>query len=352
MSPASTRFDDTRDLWPHVPHMRISMLGAAGSGKSSYLSMMYHNIVRGNYSYTFKADTEVRLRVNAEIDALRRGKQLEPTDETSPKKHQYTIGALREGVFTALAGIELTDFRGGAILYPGAAETDSAQLYAQLPESDSVFVVFDGTHFTEPLTPARYEALAGATNVNHIATLIGGLLVDRQDRQLPSVAVLLTKSDTITGPGRKPGEIKENVRALLPVAFDLGGKSGFFPVSIGEFVTEDGTSRLAAIGPDGVAAPVFFAVACFLADHQVVLRGELQRIETSRRDAQAQRDRLHRWPPFIQRYFLQWKIDQLTAVLDRMDSQLRAYGARVKALAAEEQILREWLRPALWRCPR
>jgi hypothetical protein len=352
MSMASTQFGSTKELWPHVPHMRISMLGATGSGKSSYLSVMYHDIVRGQYSYTFKADNEVRLRVNAEIDALRRGKPLEPTDETSPKGHNYTIGALRDGVFTALVEIELTDFRGGAILYPGAADTDSAQLYAELTKSDSIFVVFDGTHFTEPVTPGRYEAIAGATNVNHIATLIGGVLVDRQDRQLPSVAVLLTKSDRVSGQPRKPGEVRQNVQALLPVAFDLGHKSGFFPVSIGEFVTEDGTSRLAAIDPNGVAGPVFFAVACFLADHQEVLRGERLKIETSRRLALAQRDRLRRWPLFIQRYFLQWKIDELNAALDRMDSQLRAYGKRLKALAAEEQILREWLRRELWKGPR
>jgi hypothetical protein len=352
MTAVTAQFDGTRELWPRIPRMRISMLGAAGSGKSSYLTMMYHNIVRGNYSYTFKADNEVRLRVNAEIDALRRGKPLEPTDETSPKRHHYTLGALRDGVFTGLVEIELTDFRGGAILYPGAADTDSAQLYAQLPESDSIFVVFDGTHFTEPVEPGRREAITGATNVNHIATLIGGVLVDRQDRQLPSVAVLLTKSDTISKPRGEPGEIQQNVRDLLPVAFGLGHKSGFFPVSIGEFVIEDGTSRLAAIDPDGVAAPVFFAVACFLADHQVVLHSERLRIETSRGQALAQRDRLRRWPLFIQRLFLQWKIDELTAVLDRMDSQLRAYGKRLAALAGEEQILREWLRPALWRCSR
>lgn len=346
MSAAGPQPDDTKDLWPDVARMRISMLGATGSGKSSYLTMMYDNIVKGNYSYTFKADNEVRLRVNADIDALRRGKPLEPTDENSRRKHRYTIGALRDGVFTALVEIELTDFRGGAILFPGAKDSDSAQLYAELPGSDSIFVVFDGTHFTEPMTADSYQAIAGATTANHIANLIGGVLVDRKDRQLPSVAVLLTKSDQISEPAGKPGEVQQSVRALLPVAFELGHKSGFFPVSIGEFVTEDGTSRLAAIDPDGVAAPVFFAVACFLADHQVVLRGEQQRIEASRAKVLAQRERLQRWPLFIQRYFLQWKIDELTAALDRKDSQLRAYGSRRKALTGEEQILREWLRPA------
>ena len=79
--------------------------------------------------------------VTAQFDGTRELWPLEPTDETSPKRHHYALGALRDGVFTGLVEIELTDFRGGAILYPGAADTDSAQLYAQLPESDSIFVV-------------------------------------------------------------------------------------------------------------------------------------------------------------------------------------------------------------------
>jgi hypothetical protein len=97
--------------------------------------------------------------------------------------------------------------------------------------------------------------------------------------------------------------------------------------------------------PDGVAAPVFFAVACFLADHQLVLHDEREMIEAEREKALARRDWLHTWPPFIQRWFLQPKIDHVKAALDRMDRQLRAYHERSADLTAELRLLREWLKP-------
>jgi hypothetical protein len=358
VSATSQPVNATSNLWPRVPRMRISMLGAPGSGKSSYLAVMYDNIVLGKYHYTFKADTDVRLRVNGEISALRRGNPLEPTDEASPKEHHYTLGALRDGNFTVLVEIELTDFRGGAILYPGAANTDSARLFKQLPESESIFVVLDSAHFVAPVTPARYEEIAEATDANHIAALIGGALVDRRqaDRSLPSVAVLLAKSDILNQPEhrlrRDPREVQQDVRELLPAAFGLGQKSGFFQVSIGAFTTEDGTSRLTAIEPDGVAAPVFFAVASFLADHQLVLRSERQLIEADRERAAAYRLRLENWPLFVQRWFLQRKLEDNQAELNRMDEQLRAYDKRSGDLAQEQQILWGWLQPALWTRPR
>jgi hypothetical protein len=340
--------------------MTISMLGATGSGKSSYLAGMYNDIVRGTYRYTFKADHNVRLRINGEINALRSGKPLEPTDEASPKAHEYTLGALRDGKFTVLVEIDLTDFRGGAILYPGATHTDSAQLYERLPDSDSIFVVLDSTHFIEPVTRARYEEIARATDANDIATLIGGALVDRQraDRPLPSVAVLLAKSDVLyeqhaSGyrPRRDPDEVRHNVWELLPAAFDLGWKSGFFQVSIGEFTRQDGKNRLTAIEPNGVAGPIFFAVACFLADHQQVLHGERQMIEAEHKKAVERRISLGRWPAFI-RWFLQEKIAKVHAELARMDAQLQAYNERLDALAEELSVLWQWLRPKLWSCLR
>lgn len=357
MSAADPQFTETSQLWPCVPQMRISMLGATGSGKSSYLAVMYDSIVREDYLYTFKADNGVRLRVNGEINALRDGKPLEPTDEASPKEHHYTLGSLRDGKFTTLVDVELTDFRGGAILFLGAANTDSARLYGQLPESHSIFVVLDSAHFVEPVTPAEYERIAGATDANHIANLIGGVLVDRQqaNQTLPSVAVLLSKSDVLyeshqheQRPRRDPDDVRQDVRGLLPAAFGLGSKSGFFQVSIGSFATEDGTNRLTAVRPDGVAAPVFFAVACFLTDHHLVLRDERDMIEAQRKKALARRDSLQSWPPFIQRWFLQRKIDDVKAALDRMEKQLRAYHERSADLTAELKLLWEWLRPELW----
>jgi hypothetical protein len=360
VSPTVRRFSATEGLWPRVPRMRISMLGATGSGKSSYLAVMYDNIAPGKYQYTFKTDDEVRLRVNGELDALRSGKPLDPTDEMSPKQHHYTLGSLRHGKFTVLVEIYLTDFRGGAILYPGATNTDSAKLYGQLSESDSILVVLDSTHFVEPVTPTRYEQVVSITDANHIATLIGGILVDRKERgrELPSIAVLLAKSDVLyewhrreRRPRRDPGEVRQNVLDLLPTAFGMGEKSGLFQVSVGEFVVDNGTNRLIGIEPDGVAAPLFFAVACFLADHQKVLRSEQQRIQDEWEKARAQRVRWESWPPLAQRLFLQRKLADIKAVLDRMEGQLRAYNERSDDLTQERELLWEWLRPALWSRP-
>jgi hypothetical protein len=171
---------------------------------------------------------------------------------------------------------------------------------------------------------------------------------------LPSVAVLLAKSDMLYKQGvpcRDPDKIRQDVWELLPAAFDLGWKSGYFPVSIGEFTKQDGENRLIALHPNGVAVPIFFAVACFLKDHQQVLHMELQMIAADRKKVVERHTFLNKWPKFI-RWFLQGRIAAVQAELDVMNTQIRAYDERLHVLTEELCDLWQWLRPALWSRPR
>ena len=172
---------------------------------------------------------------------------------------------------------------------------------------------------------------------------------------MPSVAVLLAKSDLIYGPRqpggpsrREAGDVRQDVSELLPVAFELGRKSGFFEVSIGEFYLEDGKNRLASIQPNGVAGPIFFSVACFLTDHQQVLEQERQVVEAALRKAEDRLASLQSWPEFIRRLFLQNKIAKVQAERDGLRRQSDAYRERAHEVAEELGRLWQWLQPTLW----
>jgi hypothetical protein len=333
---------------PEIPRMTISMLGAKNSGKSTYIRVLYNHIVSARYGYTLHADTDVRLRDNADVNTLVDGTKLQATG-TEPEKHGFTIGALRNGIYTELVGIDLIDFRGEALLDLDVPGTDSAQLYQRIPKSDSIFVVFDATHFIEPIAGERAMEIAFATLANDISDRIADALAGhrRAERPAPSVVVLLSKVDVLDEqvgrPGRQSALVRDEIcNLILPIALGMGSKTGFFPVSIGRYASQDEGDRLIALEPRGVAVPLFYALFWFLVDHQESLTREHGRLAVQYEEADRRRISLWRRPAFI-RWIYQNAITRNHVQLDRLRAGLAAYEDRINAVSWEADALKRML---------
>jgi hypothetical protein len=339
--------DPAAPVGPPIPRMTISLLGAKSSGKSSYVNVLYRLMASAQYGYTFSAETEVRLRDSLDVDAMIDGTKLPPTG-TEPQKHRFSLGSLRGGVYTGLAEIDLIDFRGEALVDLG---TDSDQLYQRIPESDSIFTVFDATNFIQPVTPERVTGVATVTMANHMADRIADALGRRSAAKapLPSVVVLLSKVDVLdqqlTRPGRQCGEAcAEIFNLVLPIAREMGGRAGFFPVSVGRYTSADEGEQLLSFEPRGVAAPLFYALFWFLTDQRVSLVQQLGDFAERRRDAGLRRDSLMRWPPLIRKlWFLRNAIARNQAELNYLRAELDAYGERISAVDRELEALQRML---------
>jgi hypothetical protein len=348
------------------------MLGASNSGKSTFIDVLYDLIAEGRH-YVLHTAPATRLRNNQEVSGLRHGAKVPPTGP-EPVPHRYTLGSLRDGDYRELAFIDLVDFRGAAPLELDVPNTDSAQLYKRIPESGSIWVTIDATHFTKPLMPWRPGgnvtvddvAIARARAGDIAAAVIARDMTDQVAHALsrrkaqggppPSVVVLLSKADLLDDqgdrPGRDPGEVRAEVEEfVLPVVRELGRRYEFFPVSIGHYASTDGDDRLAQFEPRGVVAPLFYALWWFLADHADDLVREQAALDASYRQADERRARLARRPPFI-RWFWRHTIEQNRVTLDRMRTGLDAYRDRIEAIPKEMDVLKGLLeqRPArsLW----
>ena len=336
-----------------LPRMRISLLGAESSGKSSYVLGMFAALVRGQEQHQYSLSTanhDVGFAMLEEMDELCAGKPPRGTDE--PKTHEFTLrGGLpgngrTGGVQGGVVAIDLTDFRGGAIREKVVEDSDTARYYELLVESDSIFVVLDSSHFREPVTPSRMQAVAEATWAYRIGDRIGWAIGEREAHGLPapSITVLLTKWDFLDdGEGvavRGLGQVYADVKALLPRVFGVGLWQYVFTVSIGEFSDADGNPRQAPINLSGVEKPLFFATGCYLANVSEWLQGQRGRLEADRAAAAERLRKLTRWPEFIRQHVLRGWIEQRRDDLKAKNDKLAALNLRALNVSEHEKILR------------
>jgi len=324
-----------------VNHMTVTMLGASGSGKTTYIIGAYAELINGVQGcYLHTADPDVGMDLLSQLNDLRAGKEL-PTTPDTPVRYDFV---LTTSSTTERTAIDVTDFRGGAAFDWARGKTnDTARLHQRLVETDAILVALDSEHFLDPVTGDRLHRVREATGADRFEDLITKALADRElaGRPAPSIAILLTKSDLIDGrPGSTPrdrDQLEREVRRLMPAAFRPRVHAMVFPVSVsGMAIAPEGELPETTVDLRDIADPVIFAAGWFLRARQNEIG--LQRnseIEASQ-DAETLLAELTRKHPII-RWFLRGKITEVAAAVEGYRSRIAQLTARWNELGAQSK---------------
>jgi hypothetical protein len=321
--------------------MTVTMLGLSGSGKSTYISGMYAQLVTGAYGCSIHTpDPDPGVAMLRELHALRSGALLPPTTDR-PARHEFILTVSGSAHHVV---IDLTDFRGAAVSdMAGCGESDTALLHRRLALSDSIFVFIDSTHLRQPLTPGRLQDVREATGADLIASLVTRVQADRHQvgQPLPSIAVLLTKSDLIDGrTGSTPRtfhDVHAEIRELLGLAFRPPAAVGIFPVSVFGAAQDD---EMATVGVDlhGVADPMIFAVGWFLKARQFGVDRQQEQTIAARQHAEHYLNELTSKPP-ITRWLARQRITIAQEAISEADVRITALSARSQDLGQQSRTL-------------
>ncbi|MFY1686155.1 hypothetical protein ACN265_32045 [Micromonospora sp. WMMD730] len=256
------------------------MLGWTHSGKTVFLLAMYAALNQSIDGYYLSADQDTDLDLREAWEDLTELGTLPLPNSEVPQSYDFSLVENLE----TLAEVNVTDFRGSAV----RARTDSKDakpLLDRLIESDSIYVVLDGQllrdWLVDPSGPPPRDLHLAKTNDVLLRTLRA-----RQDakRELPSIVLLITKMDLLTGiPGLpRPAALRkvpELLEERVPVLFTPGVTALLCPVSVGTF-DESGDPRSIAdsIKPVGVARPLAFSLRHihdrYIARESARLRGQ------------------------------------------------------------------------------
>jgi hypothetical protein len=245
-----------------TPTITITMLGATGSGKSTFMLGMYGMLAGGIHGYFAHAAHDEHLHLIDQWDRLHDEGKLPPPTAERPRPYRFTF---MRGI-QELLNIDWLDYRGGA-LSDTASTADTAQLLARMVESDGVYLVLDGTKVAAWVR-GLYDAAAvdrpapemgrirRSMRVEDMTRVLLDAIRQRDDmgKQPPSLVVVITKMDTLASiSGLTYDETVELVRGylkdLLPAAYIEGVTTLLQPVQLGAF----GTTTAEVVDRDSVA---------------------------------------------------------------------------------------------------
>lgn len=281
-----------------VPRITLTMLGATGSGKTTYLHGMYATLssgVNGYFMYASDPDVDLDL-AEAWGELCTEGTLPLPTAEV-PTSWDFRF---LHGVLPLLE-IDCMDFRGGASTQRGNREDspeDIALLRARIAVSDAVFLVLDGQHVAQWIADGAHGNRNRATDPMKIAGLsraISGVVGERLEagEPAPSLVILVTKADLISqGTGMTVREALavagKNLANLVPVVASEGVSAMLCPVQLGKFPGAAlSTVDPGAVNPKNLHQPIIFALLHYLTEGIVRHEDQIRQI-SGQMDEQSQ----------------------------------------------------------------
>jgi GTPase SAR1 family protein len=250
-----------RTLQKNPTPLRIGLVGLPGSGKTVYLSVLFHEIqAREDDAISFQPyGAETVEAVTRNINSLTRGEWLPSTDRGSvfPFRANARVAG---GFLPRRYTVEIGDYAGEHMkeLDPTTEEwLHRTKYFEYLTGADVLLLAIDGERLVRD-EPSRSEQM-----LNHIIASFQVLLDAKglqpgRRTEMP-VAILVLKADLITS---KEGTIDDVVRRLARLSSLCGNRcqrSKIFFVSAVGHVGENGAPP-SELRPEHVCDPVIWAL--------------------------------------------------------------------------------------------
>lgn len=322
---------------PRPSTLDVTILGPEQSGKTTFLMGMYAVLSGGEFpDWTLHCrDRELGVELLRHWDDFAEEGKL-PNPNPAARTFRYP--------FVFKAGLEpwlefdIVDYRGGLVSDP-ANDSDTATVLAHLARSASVYVVISSEHLTAPVTPQTVDRVRRRAKLRYIGTLLQTAIEECQaaGRPLPSVVVLLTKSDHLRPRfANRPQEVvvKEliaDVERLMPLVLLPGMTTMICPVRIGRLTNG---WQPDSYDPHNLHRPVAFTLL-----HHIQLEaaaGRLRLTGAGARRERAEREHNDLRGRLFGGFFHRSRLADLRAVMDEADRAVAH--ERTRLAVQEEQI--------------
>jgi hypothetical protein len=257
------------------------MLGASGSGKTLFLHGMYAMLsagVGGWFMYTWDPDDDTDI-MDVWTLLNDKGEPPPPTDVDGQKRYEFVFN---HGI-TPMIAIDCVDFRGGVADGRLGEAKDVAEMRERLQQTDSVYLVLDGGRLAEWLIKIKdlgederitRNPANDPMRIARLSRFVSDAAAARRSRGklAPSVVVLITKSDLISGiTGMPKGQAlrlaAKRLHTIVPIAYAEGVTTLVCPVQVGRF-GPDQHQRVKPedLDPVGLHQPFIFSLWHYLTE--------------------------------------------------------------------------------------
>jgi hypothetical protein len=252
--------------------MTVTMLGAPGSGKTTFMLGMYAALASGRNGFFMQAESrDVEREIALSWNAIADTGSL-PFSTREPRRYPMVF---KDGP-TPVALVDWHDYRGG-VMSERQSNPEAASLLERLRTSHSVYVMIDGARLRESIdgmghlrtrmvSTERVSIGRIAEDARRITTVLHIALRDR-DIYPSSLVFVVTKADLLTDVIEDfRSWLIEVVRELFPIAFGEGINSLVVPVTVGHFGPSPDVQTVdpGSVNPIGVDSPIMGSMAWFL----------------------------------------------------------------------------------------
>jgi hypothetical protein len=290
-----------------IPKVTLTMLGASGSGKTTFLLAMYMTLHAGVHGYAMiTADRDDHYDMRDAWRTLKNQGEMPMGTGDQPIQHNFIF----KHDFDSLMHLDVLDFRGAAGLErakSAGAKADVAQLRARLNKSDSIYIALDGESVGEWINRGcRREAEEWNEDINDFSSYVRDAVDTQRSAGRPAISlvVLITKADrlpAITGMDKGPACVvaTDHLINLVEVAEKPGVTTLVCPVQLGDLgptpVSKAGQPNRIdpqKMDPRFLHRPVIFSLMHYLTEQATNDSVRLAGIETQQAEARAEMQKM------------------------------------------------------------
>lgn len=268
-----------------IPEATVTMIGATGCGKSTYMIGMYSVMSSGLAGYYLTAqDLDLDLDLSERWEDMRKEDKFPPANlAEEPVPYPFYFRDEQQTLLT----FAWEDYRGGAMSDRGNP-ADVDRLNKRLLKSDSIYLAIDGEHLLNGVDANNLQDVRPETKANIMAPRLQHVFHECEQRgdDYPSFVILVTKADKIadahpTASARELLDlVYDSARALLPACFGPGRNTMVCPVQVCRDETDRVTGQqVRKVSARNVHFPLVYSFLHYLNAHTDLLRDDLGRFE-------------------------------------------------------------------------
>jgi hypothetical protein len=288
-----------------IPKITLTMLGATGSGKTTYLIGMYAVLSAGvNGYFMTTTDPDRDLDLADDWDLICSGTGMPNPNSDEPIEYDFVLNYGTEPILQ----LDCLDFRGNAAHERlGRPDTpgDVAKLHERLTRSDSIYIVVDGhlvgNWINEDCPRQDNQKINPALRYTRY---VNAAVQARKEAGKPSTSlvVVVTKVDAvsaITGipAGQAMQLVLDNIEKLAPSAKSVGVAAALCPVKLGNFGVAPSGGRFDRVDPNSIDPrflhkPVIFSLVHYLSEQIAYSSHDLDAVARGTQEARNEIDAL------------------------------------------------------------